>query len=150
MREVRIMTIEIGESIMDMVIAERRSREKADSNVHSWQREIGKGDCFKRIADGMEIYGEVLEDYGSGEFRNFRECRCYSLSCPEGEIGSVHVATIDRLIDRKTFDKVKTKLHRAWKIAKMRAVNELALESLQPKFRRSCKLNCVSFLFVIK
>jgi hypothetical protein len=53
MREVKVMMIEIGESIMDMVIAERRSREKADSNVHSWQREIGKGDCFKRIVDGL-------------------------------------------------------------------------------------------------
>jgi len=131
MREVKVMFIEIGESIMDMVIAERRSREKADSKVRDWQREIGKGDCFKRIADGLEIYGEVLEDYGSGEFRNFRECRCYSLSCPEGETGSVHVATIDRLVDRKTFDKVKSKLHRAWRIARMRTGNDFASESPQ-------------------
>jgi hypothetical protein len=41
------------------------------------------------------------------------------------------VATIDRLIDRKTFDKVKAKLHKAWKIAKMRTGDEFASGSLQ-------------------
>jgi hypothetical protein len=125
MKEAKVMLIEIGDfSLVDIVRAEKKSREKADGMVRNWQREIGKGDCFKMIADGLEIYGEVLRSCDTGEFRNVRVCRCYSLACPEGETGSVHVATIDKLIDRKTFEKVTTKLRRAWKLA----LNQLAAQ----------------------
>jgi len=66
----------------------------------------------------------VLDGYNPGEYENLRECRCYSLACPEGEIGNVHVATVDKLIDRRTFESVKAKLHRAWRLA----LNRLAAQ----------------------
>ena len=118
------MQIELCESIEGLVRSERLAREAADNSAQEWQKQIKKGDCFRRLYYGLEIYGEVLGDYGG----NFRICHCYSFVCPEGEIGRVHVSTIDHLIDRQAFEKVRDKLGKAWRIAKMRLKNEAKYE----------------------
>ena len=112
------MKIETDVSILGIVTLEKRMRETADSKTKDWQRQVKKGDCFRRrTADGLEIYGEVLDDYDMEDMQNIRRCRCYSLACPEGEIGNIHVSYIDSLIARGIFEKVKTKLQRGWKMA---------------------------------
>ncbi len=112
------MQIETDVSILGIVILDKRMRETADSKTKGWQRRVKKGDCFlRRTADGLEIYGEVLEDYDMEDMKNFRRCRCCSLACPEGEIGNVHVSHFDSLIARGKLEKVKTKLQRGWKLA---------------------------------
>jgi len=112
------MQVETDTSILGIVRSEKRMRETADHKIQDWQRQIRKGDCFRKsTADGLEIYGEVLREYETDCMKNFRLCRCYSLACPEGETGSVHVSTIGNLIDRRTFESVKRKLIKGWKLA---------------------------------
>jgi len=112
------MQVETGASILEIIESDRIMTEMADSRTQDWQKRIGKGDCFKRwTPDGLEIYGEVLGDYETKYLRNFRICRCYSMACPEGEIGQVHVSTVNTLIDRETFEAVRNKLGKAWRLA---------------------------------
>jgi len=112
------MQIEPCESIEELVRSEEFARQAADSRTQDWQRQIKKGDCFKRLTPyGLEIFGEVLKGYEAEDLKNFRVCRCYSFVCPEGEIGDVHVSTIDSLIDRDTFEMVKNKLIKTWRLA---------------------------------
>lgn len=40
---------------------------------------------------------------------NYRFCDCYSVACPYGEKGDVHVSTIGLKIDRAVFEKFKEK-----------------------------------------
>jgi hypothetical protein len=119
------MQIATDASILGMLISEKRMKETADDRTQEWQRQVSKGDCFRKVApDGLEIYGEVLNDYGTDDMENFRLCRCYSLTCPEGEIGSVHVSTIGSLVNRKTFQSVKRKLVKGWKLSLRRLKSE--------------------------
>jgi len=97
------------------ILREREEAERvADQRVQEWQRQMKTGDCFRRVADGLEIYGEVI---GNGWGENWRRCRCYSFACPEGEAGFVHASQMDELISRECFESVKNKLHRAYKLA---------------------------------
>ena len=119
------MQIATDASILGIVISEKRMREAADSRTQEWQRQLRKGDYFRKVtSDGLEIYGEVLREYETDCMKNFRLCRCYSLACPEGETGSVHVSTIGSLVDRRTFESVKRKLTKGWK----RALSKLKAE----------------------
>jgi len=111
------MQIMTDATILGIVNLEKGMMERADSHIQGWQRQVTRGDCFKRLQDGLEIYGEVLDDYDMKDMQNLRRCRCYSLACPEGEVGNIHVVTIDSLITRGTLEKVKGKLQKAWKMA---------------------------------
>jgi hypothetical protein len=107
--------VEVCGSIEALLKAQELAEKAADQRMQEWQEQIKKGDCFRRITpDGLEIFGEVL---GPGLSKNWRRCKCYSMSCPEGETGSVHVSQMDTLIDRKTFEPVKNKLGKAYRIA---------------------------------
>lgn len=121
--------IEAIESIERLFETEKRAREAADARTHDWQKQVRKGDCFKRVTpDGLEIFAEVLREYTLPDMRNFRECRCYSFVCPEGEVGDVHVSTIDSLIDRATFEMARSKLIKAWRLALKRLNDEANYE----------------------
>jgi len=105
-----MLAIETVESIEGLVIAERRAVESADARVKEWQRQITVGDCFWILeSDGLEIFGEVIGDYNTlPHRRNFRECRCYSAACPEGEVGDTHhVATMTARMHRADFEMIK-------------------------------------------
>ncbi len=105
------MPIEFFGSFEEMMEAERKAREAADRNVKPWQALIKKGDCFRQWTPyGFEIFGEVLEEYQEEHLKNYRLCHCYSLACPEGERGDVHVSVVDALIDRGTFEQIKKRL----------------------------------------
>jgi len=104
-----MLSIETVESIEGLVLSETMAVESADARVKNWQRQIKVGECFWiREADGLEIFGEVIGDYnGIPHRRNFRECRCYSAICPEGEVGDIHVATMDARMRRNDFELIK-------------------------------------------
>ena len=108
-----MLRIEPCGSIAELLRAQRLAEEAADKQVQEWQKRIKAGDCFKRLDDGLEIFGEVLES----DERNWRICSCYSFACPEGETGRVHVSQMDILIGRKTFESVKNKLGKAYRLA---------------------------------
>ena len=44
--------------------------------------------------EDLAVFGEVLEGYQEAHLRHYRFCRCFSVACPEGEVGDVHVSTV--------------------------------------------------------
>jgi len=83
--------------------------EAADARVKPWQAAVKVGDCF--IADSGEedllVFGEVLEGYTEAHLRHYRFCRCFSVGCPEGEVGDVHVSTILAVVSRAFFEAMR-------------------------------------------
>ena len=103
------MKVEFFDSLEEAQDRLREAMEAADGKVKPWQAVIGPGDCF--IADGGEegllVFGEVLEGYQEAHLRHYRFCRCYSVACPEGELGDVHVSTVLCRVSRAFFDEMR-------------------------------------------
>jgi len=58
-------------------------------------------------APEKKVFGEVLEGYTEAHLRHYRFCRCYSVGCPEGELGDVHVSTVLCLVSRAFFEALR-------------------------------------------
>jgi len=116
-----LIEIDPDRSIVVILREQKRAEEAADQRMQEWQERIKTGGCFRRMADGLEIYGEVI---GDGWKENWRRCRCYSFICPEGEAGFVHVSQMDELISRERFEAIRKKLGMAYKIAMSRVKEE--------------------------
>ena len=103
------MKIEFFDTLEAAQARLREAMEAADGKVTPWQAAIGPGDCF--IADGGEedllVFGEVLEGYTEAHLRHYRFCRCFSVACPEGEVGDVHVSTILAVVSRAFFEAMR-------------------------------------------
>jgi hypothetical protein len=118
-----MLKVETCDSIEALLKAQKLAEKAADQRVQDWQAQVKEGDCFiQRTPDGLEIFGEVLGPGLGGE--NWRRCRCYSLVCPEGEVGSVHVSQMNDLINRERFESVRNKLTEAYKIVVSRLREE--------------------------
>jgi hypothetical protein len=102
--------MELVESVQKRLEAQKLAKKLVDERTQEWQKQIKQGDCFKKSVFGIEVYGEVLREYKMSGVQNYRRCRCYSMVNPKGEEGDVHVATIDTLVDRETFEMIKSKL----------------------------------------
>ncbi|MDX2199629.1 MAG: hypothetical protein SF069_11745 [Phycisphaerae bacterium] len=101
------MSITPFDSFDDMMEQMRRDQDAADRRVQPWQSAIKPGDYFRRESGyGFPIYGEVLAEEEEREkaLRHYRFCRCYSVACAGGELGDVHVSTIERLLRKPEFD----------------------------------------------
>ena len=93
-------------SLDDFFEQERKAQEQANARVQPWQAQIQPGDYFKRWHNaGFNIYGQVLEDEEPRHpsLQYYRLCRAYSLSCPKGEMGDIHVAQIANLLSEEQF-----------------------------------------------
>ena len=63
-------------------------------------------------ADLLTIYGEIIESpfeqdreiFAQPHMKHYRLSRCFSVACPEGEIGDVHVSSIRSLLEKETFE----------------------------------------------
>ncbi len=109
-----LMDIQPFDSSEEFMRSLRRDMDAADARVQPWQVAIKPGDHFRRESEyGFPIYGVVLNEDEPREqhVRHYRLCNCYSIACPEGEIGDIHVCTIDELINQCDFDSAK---QRAW------------------------------------
>ena len=110
------MEIQSFDSTKEMFETVRRAREAADAQVKPWQAAIKLGDHFVRVvmfgAERLTIYGEIIESpflqdreiFTQPHMKYYRFSRCFSVACPEGEIGDVHVSTVHQLIDKETFE----------------------------------------------
>ena len=97
--------IEFFDSFEDMMKAEERARNAADARTQDWQKEIKVGDYFVTDSGyGFPIFGVVLEGYKKHHLKNYRFCECYSIGCPEGEKGDVHVSTMLAKITKEAFE----------------------------------------------
>ena len=84
------------------------ARKAADARVKPWQADARPGDCFAYFDDDdLVIFGEVLERYDQHGMQHYRFCRCYSVACPEGELGDVHVSTILCRMSPGAFERAK-------------------------------------------
>lgn len=106
--------MEFFDSVEEMFEAERKAQEAANARTKDWQKQIKVGDCFRESTPyGFDIYGEVLEGYEEEHLQNYRFCYCFSVACPEGERGDVHVCQVTELISRSEFQEIKRKMQRA-------------------------------------
>ena len=100
-------------SFEEMMEEIERAMKEADRRVKPWQRKIKVGDYFeKETPYGFKVYCEVLDEYHEPHLKNFRFCRCYSIVCPNGELGDVHVSTVKRRITKEEFEEMK---RRGWR-----------------------------------
>lgn len=89
--------------------------EEADARFQSWQAAIKPGDYFVRYNPlGFNIYGEILneEEPRDKHLRHYRFCKGYSVACPDGEMGDIHVSQIEALISQETFEAMRK---RGWR-----------------------------------
>ena len=124
-----VRTFENFEEMVDFMAANRRT---ADSNIQDWQREIKPGDFVVRVySEDLLIFGEILdiieiekqyydlddeeqaeefsfteEHYreGGNWHGSYRFGRFYSIMCPEGELGDIHLSTIFGKIPHEVFE----------------------------------------------
>jgi hypothetical protein len=109
------MEFEAFDSFEAMMDAIDKARIAADGRVKDWQSAIKTGDHFAQATEyGFFIFGEVLdggdeEFYTTPEGKNYRFCKAYSMACPEGECGDVHVSVITAIITKALFEIIRDK-----------------------------------------
>lgn len=60
---------------------------------------------------GFYVYGEILEpdEPYTGHMASYRFCRAYSVACPHGELGDIHISQIERRLDRREFEAMRAR-----------------------------------------
>ena len=102
------MEVEFFDTMEEAMDAMEDARKAADGRVRLWQAAVKPGNCFVSIdPDGLVIFGEVLESYKETRLQHYRFCRCFSVACPEGEVGDVHVSTILAVVSRAFFEAMR-------------------------------------------
>ena len=102
------MEVEFFDSHEAAIQRLRQAMEAADARVRPWQAALRVGDCILSIVeDGLVVFGEVLEGYQEPHLKHYRFCRCFSVACPEGELGDVHVSTVACRISRQFFEEMR-------------------------------------------
>ena len=104
------MEIESFDSFDDMMKRLQKAMKAADARVRPWQAAIIPGDYFLRSTEyGFDIYGVVLKDDEPREphLQHYRLCECYSIACQEGEVGDVHVSSIEQILSEAEFEEAK-------------------------------------------
>lgn len=122
-------------SLDEMLDSMRKDQEAAEGRVASWQNDLKPGDLFVRSAEGVAIYCEVLDPalpadkgqysqehlddlresaawYNEPHMKPFRFCRAFSVYCPRGELGDVHISTASAKITPEHFENAKA---RGWR-----------------------------------
>lgn len=106
------MSLQPADSFDDALSSLRRDMDAADARVQPWQAAIKPGDYFSQATEwGFPIYRQVLPDEEPREppVRNFRLCKAYSIACPGGELGDVHVSVIERLLSEAEYNDAKSR-----------------------------------------
>ena len=104
------MKITFYDSLEEMFEAEEKARIAADGRTRDWQKKLDIGDHF--IMDSgydFPIFGKVLRKYEEDILKNYRFCDCYSVACPEGEKGDIHVSSVLGAITEDMFSYYKAK-----------------------------------------
>lgn len=94
----------------------KRDQDAADNQVQSWQAATKSGDYVCRMGPGFLIYSEILEDPEPRDegLVHYRFTRSYSIACRDGELGDIHVSTIESKLLEEDFQKAK---ERGWQPA---------------------------------
>lgn len=105
------MEITSFDNLDDLFEQMRKDQEAADARVSPWQEEIKPGDYVARQGPVFMIYSEILEDLETrdAEVEHYRLTCSYSVACPNGELGDLHVSTIERMLTQNEFYELKEK-----------------------------------------
>ena len=100
------MNITFYENTEEMLDSLTEAMETADENTKEWQKALKKGDYYMQETEyGFNIYGKVLKNaYRQKSLRNYRFVKAYSVACPDGEIGDIHISSITRIISKEEFE----------------------------------------------
>ena len=104
------MEIEYCDSFDDMMTRLQEAMKAADARVKPWQASITSGNYFLQQTEyGFHIYGVVLKEDTQREshLQHYRLCKCYSVACPEGEVGDVHVSSIEQILSEAEFGEAR-------------------------------------------
>lgn len=106
----------------EMFAAIEAARDAANAAAKPWQLAIKTGDFVLRYEQGMFVFGEILDPtlnadeeeleytrelYAQPHMVGYRFSRCFSILCPEGELGDLHVCTVICVLTRDQFEKAK-------------------------------------------
>ena len=77
-----------------------------DAQAKPWQTQIKPGDYVVRRGPGFWIYSEMLEDSERRPegMARYRFTRSYSVACPDGELGDIHVSTTEPILSKEQFE----------------------------------------------
>lgn len=87
-----------------------RQRTIADAQVQPFQAAAAPGDFYRQDTDyGFSIYGEILKEPEPRpeQLKHYRFVQAYSVACPRGEMGDVHVSQINEVISPAVFQVAK-------------------------------------------
>jgi len=113
------MNYKTFDNLEEMFDEIQENQKRADEMVHAWQRKIKEGDYFFRDyisgSERLAIFGKVVsspypedrEMYEQPHLKNHRMTRCYSVACPAGEFGDVHIASITSTITEEMFEEAR-------------------------------------------
>ena len=74
---------------------------------------VKKGDYFYKAHEaGISIYGEILRVYKNKNMNGYRFVKAYSIACPKGELGDIHISTIEKILSNAEFEDARK---RDWK-----------------------------------
>ena len=130
------MDITFHDSLEEMMEAERKAREEADTMVQPWQKKCRAGDILvsdpgygfpifheildneKTVKENLWKYGDDYEDegiylldtYNQPNMENYRFTRSYSVVVPEGEYGDIHLSIAIGKISREYFKELMGKV----------------------------------------
>jgi hypothetical protein len=101
---------------------ERKARESADSRINPTRAGIKPGQYFInfRYGSDLPIFGEILdyktlgideeeqkyinESYEQPNMKYYRPSHAFSVACPMGEYGDVHLSEIDAIMGKDLFN----------------------------------------------
>ncbi len=101
------------DSVEGILNAIERRRKLADASVTPYQAASKPGDYYSYMTPyGFSIYGEILTEPEPRPpaLQHYRFVRAYSVACPEGELGDMHVSTIDRILTSAEFLLAKSRM----------------------------------------
>ncbi len=98
------------DSLDDLFSEMERQRTIADAQVQPFQAAAAPGDFYRQDTDyGFSIYGEILKEPEPRpeQLKHYRFVQAYSVACPRGEMGDVHVSQINEVISPAVFQVAK-------------------------------------------
>ena len=116
------MTVTFYGSFDEMMDDLGRAMQIADSHVRPAQESIQPGQCYINYKPelGFFIFGEILDHktlgydkeeqdyidqlYSEPHMRFYKPVKAYSVACPMGEGGDLHLSDIDAVIDKRLFN----------------------------------------------
>jgi hypothetical protein len=94
---------------------------EADTRVNPTQASMKPSQYFINYSNdfGIAIFGQVLDTghlgadpeeksyidqvYSEPHMKFYKPTKCYSVACPDGEIGDTHLSSVSALIDESSF-----------------------------------------------